>query len=441
MYLKIFTTVFLIVNSKYLLLIDSLDGQTFNSKGVENHEDNNNKQTSKPKRYILYDVNFLEGFNLRRDVYLRTAIFVKKLSNENHSYDWILVLPPWGSLRHWKSVDAGLQRQIPWSLFFDVSSMKKYVQVMEMHEFINEYDIDNKKTSLDCVYILQNDENMFKTGKFEEKNVVYDCLLSSTLYEKESNGEISGKFWNYDNVTTKVLKCVTFHGKAYDLRDNLLPTVYRSVMFDHMEIALHDEYGTAEFWKARRSMRYNKELHEIANIFRLTYLNSSDDYDKTRLPLDWTLAKGQINAIGGPYLAVHLRRQDFIISRASPTIKTTASQIKSALQSLNLNILFIATDTDDKELNELKKELTEISIHRFEPPAYVKKKYKDGGVAIIDQIICAHAKFFIGTHESTFTFRIQEDREILGLSSESTFNEICKEVNKCPAKHSWKIVW
>jgi hypothetical protein len=30
-------------------------------------------------RYILYDVNPPEGFNLRRDVYMRMAIFVKKL--------------------------------------------------------------------------------------------------------------------------------------------------------------------------------------------------------------------------------------------------------------------------------------------------------------------------------------------------------------------------
>jgi hypothetical protein len=34
----------------------------------------------KPTRYILYDVNPGEGFNLRRDVYMRMAVFVKKLN-------------------------------------------------------------------------------------------------------------------------------------------------------------------------------------------------------------------------------------------------------------------------------------------------------------------------------------------------------------------------
>jgi len=34
-------------------------------------------------RYIFYDVNPGEGFNLRRDVFMRMAVFVKKLNEEN----------------------------------------------------------------------------------------------------------------------------------------------------------------------------------------------------------------------------------------------------------------------------------------------------------------------------------------------------------------------
>ena len=33
--------------------------------------------SEKPTRYILYDVNPGEGFNLRRDVYMRMAVFVR----------------------------------------------------------------------------------------------------------------------------------------------------------------------------------------------------------------------------------------------------------------------------------------------------------------------------------------------------------------------------
>lgn len=41
-------------------------------------------------RYILYDVNPGEGFNLRRDVFMRMAVLVKKL-NELFPQKFILV--------------------------------------------------------------------------------------------------------------------------------------------------------------------------------------------------------------------------------------------------------------------------------------------------------------------------------------------------------------
>lgn len=58
-------------------------------------------------------------------------------------------------------------------------------------------------------------------------------------------------------------------------------------MFDHMEIPLHDYYGSLDFWLARRSMRYNNELYKVANEFRKKYLNSTDENDKTIRPPDW----------------------------------------------------------------------------------------------------------------------------------------------------------
>lgn len=39
--------------------------------------------------------------------------------------------------------------------------------------------------------------------------------------------------------------------------------------------------------------------------------------------------------------------------------------------------------------------------------------------------MCSHAAHFIGTFESTFTFRIQEEREILGFDASATFNTFC----------------
>nr|BAE27898.1 unnamed protein product [Mus musculus] len=84
------------------------------------------------RRYLLYDVNPPEGFNLRRDVYIRVASLLKTLLKTE---EWVLVLPPWGRLYHWQSPDIH-QVRIPWSEFFDLPSLNKNIPVIEYEQFI-----------------------------------------------------------------------------------------------------------------------------------------------------------------------------------------------------------------------------------------------------------------------------------------------------------------
>jgi hypothetical protein len=51
----------------------------YTSKRVQNNK-NNNAHITKTTKYLLYDVNAAEGFNLRRDVYIRMAKLVKLLN-------------------------------------------------------------------------------------------------------------------------------------------------------------------------------------------------------------------------------------------------------------------------------------------------------------------------------------------------------------------------
>jgi len=44
------------------------------------------------------------------------------------------------------------------------------------------------------------------------------------------------------------------------------------------------------------------------------------------------------------------------------------------------------------EIRQLRKHLAKFSVHQYEPALNVVSKYKDGGVAIVDQWICAHAR-------------------------------------------------
>jgi peptide-O-fucosyltransferase len=81
--------------------------------------------------YLLYSVNPGEGFNLRRDVYMRAATLVRELRKTE---DWVLVLPPWPHLHHWKT--NYLQANLKWEKFFDLPSLSEYVPVIEFEDFL-----------------------------------------------------------------------------------------------------------------------------------------------------------------------------------------------------------------------------------------------------------------------------------------------------------------
>ena len=94
------------------------------------------------------------------------------------------------------------------------------------------------------------------------------------------------------------------------------------------------------------------------------------------------------------------------------------------------------------EFHDLLKYLRGYSVFKFHVRNQEQfKLLGDGGLAIIDQIICSHARKFIGTYESTFTYRIYEEREILGFPQNLTFNTMCKrdDLVDCKRNSVWPI--
>lgn len=395
-------------------------------------------ESAKPSRYLLYEVNPGEGFNLRRDVYIRMANLVKALNVEER---WTLVLPPWNRLYHWRS--AVKQSQIPWSTFFDLKSLERHVPVMEFSEFLNV----TESRQIDEVYYLQGYKEGWTDGKWEEKMDERDCIEQNSFVE-DVDGLWVWWFWDFPNVTAKSFKCISVQAQSTYLKPFLLEkTEARSVFLVRAETLIHGSYSewSREYWTARRSMRFAKHLRDVGDDFRKTFLNSTDAEDKTALKDDWRRMKRKHGiAIGGPYVAVHLRRRDFLYSHKEevPSLKGAALQIERALLQHNLTRAFVATDAPDEEFEELQQHLASYEVHRYIPSDEVMAKYKDGGVAIIDQWICCHARYFIGTAISTFSYRIHEEREILGFASETTFNCFCPD-NKldCDQPSKWVAVY
>ncbi|KAF5903387.1 GDP-fucose protein O-fucosyltransferase 2 isoform X1, partial [Clarias magur] len=335
--------------------------------------------------YLLYDVNPPEGFNLRRDVYIRMASLLKTLRRQG---DWVLVLPPWGRLYHWQSADVH-QAQIPWAEFFSIDSLQANIPVIEYEEFIAE----SGGPFIEQVLVLQNYAEGWKEGTWEEKVDERPCI-DRLMYNKDKQGYYRGWFWGYEETRALNVTCLSAQGHASVLAPYLQENVTAtSVMLDRAETVLHDHYAGKDYWNTRRSMIFARHLRALGDQFRANYLNSTDEQDHTPYSEDWTQMRAKLGtAKGGPYLGVHLRRKDFIWGHREdvPSLKAAVKKIRSLMKKHKLEKVFIATDADDEEVLKLKKLLPEMV--RYEPSREELELLKDGGVAIIDQWICAHAR-------------------------------------------------
>ncbi|XP_025413684.1 GDP-fucose protein O-fucosyltransferase 2 isoform X1 [Sipha flava] len=353
-------------------------------------------------RFVLYDVNKPEGFNLRRDVFIRMASFIHYL-NKKSKYQWILVLPPWHRLYHWRSTNI-MQDHLPWSLFFNVESIKKTTPVVELHEFFQ----INKLRSLDAHVTLQHFNSFEENPEYFDKWEITNC-----------KGHVQSEFWNLKNLTYTLSLCISFQGSSTLLAEIIEELQPRTIIFDHAELALHNFYSGKEYWAIRKSMQFSNNLHEVAKGFKKKYLKQD-------------------------YMCAHLRRRDFVYGHPNnvPSIKETATQIKDKLNLLNnIDTVYIATDSSKEEFLELCEYLQDYKVFKFIADEETLNRYLDGGIAIIDQIICSQAIYFIGTSHSTFSFRIQEEREILGFPVETTFNCFCGDNNKeCTQPTKWRLV-
>lgn len=86
------------------------------------------------------------------------------------------------------------------------------------------------------------------------------------------------------------------------------------------------------------------------------------------------------------YFILNARRQLVCINNYRSSEKTVKQLI-----SVQVEKVFVASDGSDEEMDELKKLVPQMVMYR--PTSAVEKRLKKGGVAIVDQIICSHARY------------------------------------------------
>lgn len=236
---------------------------------------------------ILYDVNPSEGFNLRRDVYLRLAVFLRKVQAQPGWRSAKLVLPPFRNLYHWQSTSHTSATDVSyfWNHYFELGSLAAYADVLDMWQF---FDSEQSDATLQVVQ-LRGYRDMFENGQFVEKfelakhPIRVQRPISSVMGYGNLSQSAGGWMWPS-----------RFQGSAMQLQ-SMVELVWRRagmprhlrVMVRNAEVTLHDGFGDAEFWRARRSMRFADALVAEAEEFRRDVMGESGAADGVQRPERW----------------------------------------------------------------------------------------------------------------------------------------------------------
>ena len=374
-------------------------------------------------RFITYLVNPPEGFNLRRDVYVRVASLIRRLVDSGQ--DWVLVLPPWPHLYHWRS---SYQNGLSWSQFFDISSLSHFIPVIDYPDYEQRFG----PVTVDRVWHLETPDFTVEGYSFETEFSQIPCNESSMLY---THSAATDTYHDpmleemFGNILIQSVECYRVMGST-DAVESVLSSVQAGelILIDHFEVLMHYDFGGRLYWAARASMVYAEHLRAIANQFMQKHMSFSPETE-TEVTAD--------------YLSVHLRRGDYLYARPNeiPSLDGAVQQIAHKLNMLNLSLVFLSTDSSREEVEYIKSKLG-YRVVRFEPTSDQLSAIGDGGVSIVDQWIAGHARYFIGSAESTFSFRICEDRQLERIPEDLTYNCLCSDAEPdCRQPTRWKVVF
>ena len=109
---------------------------------------------------------------------MRAATLVKALT-EASGEKWVLVLPPWPLMPHWRTEGrSGEERtSIKWGMFFDLPSLSQYVPSLEFEDFLR---LQGKNIGMVCVILF------LVVFKFRKKQITHQlsygvCKTDLTL--------------------------------------------------------------------------------------------------------------------------------------------------------------------------------------------------------------------------------------------------------------------
>ncbi|GAB65668.1 hypothetical protein PCYB_071700 [Plasmodium cynomolgi strain B] len=359
----------------------------------------------KKKKYVLYDVNIGEGFNLQKEVLYRVALGVYYLNQEERTHVHYLVLPPWCYVTHWGREKT--HNRIKWDVFFNLKALQNVIPVMEYHQYEEQFG-----SHVD--YILSYQHVIEDWSKMDEKKSFQVLDLDKChvkYYKKKKNlcKNCDHKYsvvysGNCTNVKGKKTECLEiFFITSYFVSSTLSDIFHydnNSVLIKHgrnILVALANELVEANLEDV---LPYSKYLINEGNQFIEKNFKSSNNY-----------------------ISCHLRYTDFrkISTYDVSPVRISILKLLYIMFLRKSDIIFISTDEKKEVKKVIDKQFPQFKHFFF----YENGKLHPGQVAIVDQWICTRSGTFVGTIFSRFSMHIKWERSLIGKGGADHNLDLC----------------
>jgi len=377
-------------------------------------------QPNKNTRYLLYDTLFGSSFAAQLEVLFVAMQIVSEL-NKKVAADcvststsppcarWTLALPPWCSVVHWYSNSS----RKPWRELFDVNALAKQVPVVEA--------ADLALKSVDLVAILavgqSNRRLEGEQGRFVGWEQQRDACqtggqkLPQTSAQGGRRAVVYSGYCDGDMPASDMRCGLLMQNSIRSVVDMMSSVRQRSgvgsVLLKHLDaLQIHSKHGSA-------SQQYHPALRPARRLVGL-----ADSFIR--------------KALGGhPFVAVHLRRNDYIQTQpgTTPTPEAAAGKINHIVREHGLDQVFVATD-GRPEFCEALRSRVRVALYYFsaEDGAEVLAHKGEEQVAILH--VLAKATQFIGSKGSAYSAAVRRERRHLGLSTSSSEEVFCEGLSE-----------
>lgn len=361
-------------------------------------------------RYLLYDTRYHVGFMAQVEVFFVALELVSQLNRRLNTackdagghgcQPWTLVLPPWCWVPRWYHADASRGR--PWSDLFNLEGLKAEVAVRDYAS------LGNSAVDVGVVLVPGGRTSQLKDGHGDFLGFTKDMQACESHGQqvpqagRQRNAVVYSGYCDED-LAVKNLRCGVVRESSLkglvDLAENVKG---RSLLIKHLDaLRLHRPEGGLVL----------KFHHMLAPAPALV-----------------TAAKKFADLVLGPlpYLGVHIRRNDFVVTHAvtTPSATAAASRINRLLKKRQLEQVFVAGDADEGFRADLRSGV-KVALYFFSQDDGAELPELRGQEELVELQLASQAEYFIGSAGSAFSAAVRRHRQRLGHPPSTSDEVFC----------------